>query len=138
MYIISILEKYPILPNPIKTSSLLTQHSKQPTCRKSSKNKIRIQQNKKGHHTSYQPSKITIEVTKKKKNFIGWLQQVKVLEEMKDIQKGGGFLITTTIGECHSCNVQGIHGQSKHPPPPPMQRRRRAQREFFSPSPCLM
>jgi hypothetical protein len=28
--------------------------------------------------------KITIEVTNKKKNFIGWLQQVKTLEKMKE------------------------------------------------------
>ncbi len=28
--------------------------------------------------------KITIEVTNKKKNFIGWLQQVKALEKMKE------------------------------------------------------
>jgi hypothetical protein len=46
MHIISILEKYPILPNPIKTSSLLTQHSKQPTRRKSSKNKLKYNKTK--------------------------------------------------------------------------------------------
>ncbi len=117
------------------------QHSKKPTRKKTSKKILEYNQKKRASHQllaiHFSKLKITIEVTNKKKNFIGWLQHIKALEEMKETQTGRGFLVITTIGECHSCNVQGIHGYNKHPPPPPTQRKR-TQKEFSSPSPCLM